>query len=99
MTTDTTPDTGSGPRRILGFGAAACLACCVGPLLAALGAIGIATTIITLAAGTLGLVVLAAAIPPLARRRRRASCATPVEGPVAVAMPSRRDGPPLQPMP
>ena len=77
---------------ILGVGAAACVACCAGPLLAFLGGLGIAGLASTLLIGSLGLVVVAAAVVGflVARRRRTTTCEAPPQAPVGVAAPSRR---------
>ena len=73
---------------ILGIGAAACVACCAGPILAFLGGLGIASTLLI---GTLGLLITAAAVAAtVVVRRRRATCEVPADGPVAVAIPIRR---------
>ena len=77
---------------ILGFGAAACVACCIGPILAVLGAITAAGVISTLAIGAAGLAIAAAgAVAFVAvRRRRPAGCQPASNEPVAVASPTRR---------
>lgn len=91
MTPDpTTTNTKSGRKRMLGFGAFACLACCTGPLLAGLGAISIAATATTLLAGTTGLLVVAAAAPLLLRSHKQPTCAPPNTGPTVVASPIPR---------
>ena len=86
MTADPSITT-SGTGRILGLGALACIACCVGPLLGNLSAIGIAATAGTL---ILGLAGLAIALPVLWRRRRASTCAPPRGHEVAVAAPTIR---------
>lgn len=96
---NTNPNTRHGPRRIIGFGAAACVACCAGPLLAAIGAIGLTATFTTVAFGIGGFIVLAAAVPLALRLRRRRTCALPPDGPTSVAMPVRRSAAPLQQRP
>ena len=77
---------------ILGFGAAACVACCAGPILAFFGGLGIAGLASTLLIGSVGLVIVAAAVAGflVTRRRRQAGCEIPASEPVAVAAPSRR---------
>lgn len=77
---------------ILGFGAAACVACCAGPILAFLGGVGIAGLASTLLIGAAGLVIAAVAVIAIVLvRRRRTSCAVPKDsGPVEVAAPTRR---------
>jgi hypothetical protein len=56
---------------VLGVGAAACAACCAGPILGFLAAIGIGTVAGVALFGLAGLVVAAVAIPLFVRRRRR----------------------------
>lgn len=56
----------------LGLGAAACVACCAGPILAFFGGLGIAGLASTLLIGTLGLLISAAAIAAVVVVRRRA---------------------------
>lgn len=75
---------------ILGLGAAACVACCAGPILAFLGGLGIAGLASTLLVGSIGLVVTAVAIAAtILVRRRTTRCATLDSGPVPVAAPRR----------
>jgi hypothetical protein len=76
---------------ILGIGAAVCLVCCAGPILAFLGGLGIAGLAGTLLIGTAGLAIAAAAITAfVVVRRHRRSCAQPDEGPMPVAAPTAR---------
>ena len=83
---------------ILGIGAAACVACCAGPILAFLGGVGIAGLASTVLIGAGGLIVTAAAVAAfIAMRRRRVTCARP---PARAPSPSpsrlghpRHDGP------
>lgn len=76
--------------NVLGVGAAACLACCAGPILAFLGGLGIAGLASTLLIGAGGLLITAAAIAAfIVVRRRRTTCATPDEGPVPVTLATR----------
>jgi hypothetical protein len=79
----------SGARRILGFGALACAACCIGPIVGVLGAIGIATVAGAVAFGVVGLTIALLAIPVLRTRRRRTTCSTPAAS-VAVPTPTVR---------
>jgi hypothetical protein len=76
-------DASSGPRvtSILGLTAAACVACCIGPILAVLGAIAALGVISTIFIGAAGLLIVAAAIVAgvVVRRRRRKACATSPE--------------------
>jgi hypothetical protein len=77
-------------RRLLGFAALACVACCIGPILAVLGAIFAAGLASTMFIGAAGFVVAVAAVAAfiIVRRRRTPVCATTAE-PVPVAL-SRR---------
>ncbi len=74
--------------RIIGVGAAACVACCAGPIIGFLAAIGIGTAAGFALFGTISLVVgalaLAVVIP---RRRRRAATCNTTQATVAVEMP------------
>jgi Ca2+/Na+ antiporter len=82
----------NGGFSVVGIGAAACVACCAGPLLAFLGGLGIAGLASILLVGAAGLLVTAAAAAVAAIaivRRRRTTCDVP-EGPVPVAVPTRR---------
>jgi mercuric ion transport protein len=76
---------------VLGLGAAACAACCAGPILALLGGVSIlgfaSTTVIGIAGVVVGLAALVAHL--VVRRRRTAtSCSVP-EGPVQGRTPVR----------
>lgn len=74
--------------RVLGIGAAACAACCAGPILGFLAATGIASVLSAVVLGVVGLVaVLAIAAVLLVRRRRQAHECTPTQGAVALAAP------------
>jgi len=68
---------------ILGLGAAACIACCAGPILAFLGGLSLAGAAATWFIGGAGLVVAAVAAVAFVyvRSRRSRSCATDA-GPV-----------------
>lgn len=61
---------------ILGFGAVACAACCAGPILGFLAAIGAGTVAGVAVFGVAGLAIAALAVPLVIRRRRQraASC-------------------------
>lgn len=66
-------------REILGYAVAACVACCVGPILgvlAPIAALGLASTILV---GAVGAIAAAAAAFVLVRRRRKSSCSTAAE--------------------
>ena len=73
---------------IVGVGAVACAACCVGPLLGFLAAIGLGTAAGFALFGTAALAIGAIAIVVILRRRhRRADACAATTGPVAVEMP------------
>lgn len=72
---------------LLGLGAAACVACCIGPILAFLGGLTLAGLASTLVIGVAGLGVAAIAGAGFVVLRRRRTCNTPADGPVAVAPP------------
>jgi hypothetical protein len=77
----------------VGVGAVACAACCAGPIVAALGAIGLGTVGGIALFGLVALVVGAlAAVYVLWRRRRRSPCATAPES-VPVTVGSTRPAP------
>jgi hypothetical protein len=66
---------------VLGAGAAACAACCAGPVLGFLAATGIASILGALVVGTLGLLIaLAVAAIVHQRRRRKTDHCTPTTG-------------------
>jgi hypothetical protein len=78
---------------IFGLGAAACVACCIGPIVAFLGGLSIAGLASTLLIGTAGLAITAGAliaILALSRRRAAAVCGTDPAEPLAVGPPTRR---------
>ncbi len=87
----TTTSRTRGPLGVLGFGAAACAAGCIGPIVAFFGSIGVLGALSTPFVGVLGLAVavLAVAAAVTVRRRRRAACAVPA-GPVPLDAPVRR---------
>ena len=81
-TTDTRASPRSGPWSILGIAAAACVVCCIGPILAVLGAIaalGLASTVFIGAAGLLVAAAAIAAFVVVRRRRRTGLCAVTPE--------------------
>lgn len=86
MTTETRKAFG-----ILGIGAAACAACCAGPILGFIAATGLLTVGGLALFGAVGLLVAIPGIALIARRRRRqpATCTASTE-PVAVPTPARR---------
>ncbi|MGH9213815.1 MAG: hypothetical protein ACRD2C_24550 [Acidimicrobiales bacterium] len=73
---------------VLGAGAAACAACCAGPILGFLAATGIASVLGAIVFGVVGVVVVLAVATVIWQRRRRQQqrCATG-SGPVAVEGP------------
>ena len=74
--------------RVLGIGAAACAACCAGPILGLLAATGIASVLGAVVFGAVGLIAaFALAAVLLVRRRRQARQCTPTPGAVALAAP------------
>ena len=76
---------------VIGVGAAACLACCAGPILAVLGGLSLAGLASTLLIGSGGLVIVAAALAALlVTRRRRNDCPASDDSPTPVAAPTRR---------
>jgi hypothetical protein len=76
---------------VIGMGAAACVACCAGPIVAILGGLGLAGLVSTLFIGTAGLVIAAAALAALlVARRRRNDCPVSDDSPTPVAAPARR---------
>lgn len=76
---------------IVGVGIAACAACCAGPIIGILAAIGLGTAVGFALFGSAAIVVGAIAIIlVLRRRRRRADACTTTSAPVAVDMPTVR---------
>ncbi|MGH9212006.1 MAG: hypothetical protein ACRD2C_15180 [Acidimicrobiales bacterium] len=82
-----TPNAKTG-LSLAGAGAAACVACCAGPILGFLAATGIASVLGAVAFGAAGLVVVLtiAAVLWQRRRRRQQQCA-PVTGAVPLEAP------------
>lgn len=73
---------------VLGLGAAACVACCAGPILGLLAATGIASVLGAAVFGVVGLVaVLVAAAVLLSRRRRRVNGCTPAPEAISLDVP------------
>ena len=72
-TTGSEQPSGSGTTPIVGIAALACAACCIGPILAVLGAIAALGLVATMILGAGGLLIAAAATAAflLVRRRRR----------------------------
>jgi hypothetical protein len=68
---------------VLGVGAAACAACCAGPIVGFLAATGIASVLGAVVFGAVGLlIVLAVAAVVYQRRRRKAQRCAPISGAV-----------------
>jgi hypothetical protein len=78
------------PFGILGIGAAACAACCAGPILGFVAATGVLTATGLALFGAVGLLIAIPGIALIARRRARPPTCTPEGEPVTVAPPSRR---------
>lgn len=78
------------PFGILGIGAAACVACCAGPILGFVAATGLLTVGGLALFGTIGLLVAIPGVALLARRRRQPTACVPSDEPVAVPAPARR---------
>ncbi len=77
---------------IVGVGAAACAACCAGPIVGFLAAIGLGTAVGVALFGTMGLAIAAIVVVILVRRRRRsAACVSnSTVAPVEISTPTRR---------
>lgn len=73
-------------RTLIGVGALACAACCIGPILAILGAIGVASVVGIALFGTVGAAIALLAVPVYLRQRRRNTC--PTDPPETVRVPS-----------
>jgi hypothetical protein len=85
---------------IVGFGAAACVACCAGPVLAFLGGVsvaGIASTWFIGIGGLLIAAVAALAFIVVRRRRQQSACATDPAEPVPVQLLTDADRRPATP--
>jgi len=74
---------------ILGLGAAACAACCAGPILGVIAAAGLLTTAAYIAVGAIGLAIaIPVAVWTVRRKRIRARCEVPAS-PTPVEIGSR----------
>jgi mercuric ion transport protein len=62
---------------IVGVGAVACAACCAGPILGFLAAIGLGTALGVAVFGVAGLGIALLAVVPIMRRRRQAAACEP----------------------
>ena len=79
--------------KTVGIAAAACVACCAGPIIGFLGVIGLGTVLGVFVFGAAGLAVAGVGgLWWLRRRRRQPSCALAATAPVTVAAPTVRTG-------
>lgn len=85
MTATGWPGRRAGPGAA-GVGAAACAACCVGPVVGFLAAAGVASVLAAAVLGVVGLVVVGATVTVWQRRRRPRRC-VPGADPVPVDAP------------
>ena len=76
---------------ILGVGVVACAVCCAGPILAALAAIGLATTAVYLLISAIALVIGAASVAVVVVRRQRVNRCRSLEPDVVHVEISRRN--------
>lgn len=76
---------------LVGVGAAACAACCAGPILGFLAAIGLGTAAGIAVFGAAGVVVAVIGLLFVLRRRRSRAVACEAPRPVDVAIGSRRN--------
>ncbi len=80
---------GKDGAKTVGLAAAACVACCAGPIIGFLGAVGLGTVLGVFVFGTAGLAVVGIRGLWWLRRRRRHHSCVPVETrPVPVAAPT-----------
>jgi len=78
---------------VVGLGVAACAACCAGPILAVLAAIGLGTVAGFVLFGTIAIVIgaaIAAFVVILRRRRAQACSSSESSGPVPVELTTTR---------
>lgn len=75
---------------IVGVGAAACAACCAGPILGFLAAIGLGTALGVAVFGSFAIVAGAAIVLVVLRRRKRRMTCAPEPASVAVELSSGR---------
>lgn len=78
------------PFSVLGVGAAACVACCAGPILGFIAATGLLTAGGIAVFGAIGLLIAMPGIALVIRRRRKPSTCAPNIGSVTIAAPRRR---------
>ncbi len=76
---------------MIGLAAAACIACCIGPIVGVLGGVAAAGLVSTLWIGLVGIAIAAAALTALVviRRRRRGCPPADVATPVALTVRQR----------
>lgn len=87
MTTAKTNKKRKDALGFLGLGAAACAACCAGPIIGFLAAAGLFTVAGVSLFGSIGLLILVPAAGWYLRRRRATSvCAVSEEGPVPIEL-------------
>ena len=82
VTTGSTESAGPGFKSTLGIATLACVACCIGPILAVVGAIAALGVVSTIFIGAAGLLIAAAAIAAFVvvrRRSRHTSCSAAPE--------------------
>lgn len=84
---------GKDGAKTVGLAAAACVACCAGPIIGFLGAVGLGTVLGVFVFGAAGLAVVGVAgLWWLRRRRRQHSCVPAAATPVPVSAPTVRTG-------
>ena len=77
--------------RAVGVSAAACIACCAGPIVAFLGGLSIAALASTIVIGTAGLVIaIVAATGWTVARRRAQNCAPNSAESISITTPSQK---------
>ena len=82
---------GKNGAKTVGLAAAACVACCAGPIIGFLGAVGLGTVLGVFMFGAAGLAVAGVGgLWWLSRRRRQQICAPDATTPVPVAAPTVR---------
>jgi hypothetical protein len=79
-----------GTRTVLGTTGLACAACCIGPIVAVLGTIGVATIAGVAIVGIGGFALALPAAAGAIRQRRRQRCGSATAGATPVAAPTVR---------
>ncbi len=79
----------NGNAAIVGVGAAACVACCAGPIVAFLGGLSLAGLVSTFLIGSIGIMIAVLAVAGAVVVHHRRRCATPDTSEIPVAL-SRR---------